>query len=219
ASGLGFEICAPDSARQAYDALVAAAPDGSEVETGARGIADDARTRGVFDSDETISRLDELARSVDYSWDCQAHAYRHEVLEDDPSSDDEAVVTDPVDTAGGDAGPAQGSSTDSTAPDAQAQEKYAAAEPAPVPGTRPPEPSSGSPSPTNEVRAVSDGGSEIERLGRGGAPLAAAPTQGSPLAPLAVSTSSSRSDGGVLRWMAGGGLLAAVAVVVHQRRR
>lgn len=222
ASGLGLEICAPDSARQAYDALVAAAPDGSEVETRARGIADDAQTRGTFDSDETISRLDELARSADYSWDCQGHAYRYEALEDDPSGEDEAVVTDPADTDGGDAGPAQGSSTPSTPPEAQAQEKYLAGETAPVPSASPPEPNtSGTRSPTNEARTVSDRGSGIEGPGAGGAPPAGTPTQGSPLAPLAVSTSPGSADrgGGVLRWMVGGGLLAAVAAVVQQRRR
>jgi hypothetical protein len=79
--------CTPDTAKEAYNAILAAAPDGSELETEAKELADDRRADGEFDTEETLEDLDDLAFEHDYLFDCDARIYRY--APDEAQSDDE----------------------------------------------------------------------------------------------------------------------------------
>ncbi|HEY4409160.1 MAG TPA: hypothetical protein VGO87_04715 [Acidimicrobiia bacterium] len=236
--GAGLEICAPNSARQAYDAIVAAAPDGSKLEEQARQVADDARARGTFESDDTISRLDELARSADYRWDCEGQAYRYDAPEDDPSGEDEAVVPDP---AGADSAAAEPAEPIDTAPagpeqapegptsDASAVPGGAAASSGPGassgagasggPAT-PPSPGANRP-PAQGAPAASAAGPGRTARNNAVTRAARAGTTGDGSARGSVGTGSPGGDRGrgSFGWMAGGSLAAALAVLVWRHRR
>lgn len=67
--------CVPGSAQKAYDAILAAAPDGSAFETKAKQIADEAKSAGQFETSETLTRLDDLAYDNGYLYDCDTGAY------------------------------------------------------------------------------------------------------------------------------------------------
>jgi hypothetical protein len=232
--GMGFGICTPDSARQAYDELVAAAPDGSEVENHARAIADQARARGTFDSDETIEQLDELARSADYRWDCEAQVYRYQAPMGDPSGEDEPADTDSTQTDLGDTGPTSDGGDGSTPPETFAEEPTTFDETVPPSDAGLIEPGAGqseerpgrarldadrAASPSNGPPGVPNG-SGAERDGADDAAPGAPPTQ-SAAAGVSVTPKPGGHDGrgGVLRWIVGGGLLATVAAVAMRRRR
>ncbi len=220
-----MEICTPDSARQAYDALVAAAPDGSEPETQARRIADDARARGKFETDETVSRLDTLARSNDYFWDCEHHAYVYERLDEDAEDEDavydDAPAVDAEDTASSeDSSEAPAPTADegqgSEAPAGKTTDAPKATGPGASTraGTRPSPASGGNSSSSAE-------GTETDSREAAGPPVPEALPEGARSAGITVTASPDDDDrpGSPLRLVVGGGLVAGLAALVLRQRR
>jgi hypothetical protein len=130
--------CTPGTAKEAYNAILAAAPDGSELEAEARELADDRRADDEFDTAETLEDLDDLALEHDYLFDCDARVYRY--APDESQSDDEGAedVADDADDASEDAEDAADDAEDeSPAPTSPTTARPA---PRPVPTTVRPAP-------------------------------------------------------------------------------
>jgi hypothetical protein len=93
---VAYEWCVPDTAKEAYNALLAGAPDGSELENAAKDLKSEREADGEFNTEETLEDLDDLAIDYDYLFDCDARIYRYapeDADKDDPNSgdaDDEA---------------------------------------------------------------------------------------------------------------------------------
>jgi hypothetical protein len=219
-----LSLCAPESAGQAHDALVAAAPDGSAIEVQAMRLAGEARKQGTFDTDETATRLDELARGGGYFWDCAPQAYVYDA-DDAPDPDDEAVIYDEA---------AEPSRSTPTAP--PAPEPTTAAEPerggsvgsdASTTGSapKPKAPSSRRGTPekasSNPEAIAAVGGSATDPVEAATATAAASGSDVAASGQIAVKAEpdrAGRSDG-LGRWVLGGAALGGILVAVRRRRR
>ncbi len=69
------QACQPPSAEHAFEELLDVAEDDSPLEDEAWRIADEQEARGVFESPETVQRIDELARANGLVYDCASRMY------------------------------------------------------------------------------------------------------------------------------------------------
>jgi hypothetical protein len=134
-----IEWCEPRTANEAYDAILEAAADGSDLDVEARELAEDRRADGEFDTDETREDLHDLAVEHDYLFDCAARAYRYAPDEssDEPGDFDADDDSDDADEDAEDAADdAEDEADEDEADEDEDEDSPAASSPTTAPATR-----------------------------------------------------------------------------------
>lgn len=105
------QTCLPPTAEHAFEELLDVAEDDSPLEEEVWRIADEQEAKGDFETPETIRRIDDLARSHGFVYDCGSRMY-HPVSGPDPrdaiENGHEPPDADDDEPAGGGSGPAPG---------------------------------------------------------------------------------------------------------------